>query len=176
MDLIKKNFLIFFISLLILSHSSLKAEEEDVLIQAVADQIQVLTKDLKTLEKAVYQKSNIISANSSSINSSGLNEDILTKHLLKLNEIEDQFRELTNKFEEVNFKLDKLSSRVTKIQSDNQLRFSDLENLGPEIKRKKQKKVYQDLASQQTLVQTQDILFLVCLKNKKLVLLKALKQ
>ena len=48
--------------------------------------------------------------------------------MLKLNEIEDQFRELTNKFEEVNFKLDKLSSRVTKIQSDNQLRFSDLEN------------------------------------------------
>ena len=35
-----------------------------------------------------------------------------------MNEIEDQFRELTNKFEEVNFKLDKLSSRVTKIQSD----------------------------------------------------------
>ena len=52
-----------------------------------------------------------------------LNEDILTKHLLKLNEIEDQFRELTNKFEEVNFKLDKLSSRVTKIQSDTQLDF-----------------------------------------------------
>jgi TolA-binding protein len=62
------------------------------------------------------------------INSDGLNEDTLTKHLLKLNEIEDQFRELTNKFEEINFKLDKLSSRVTKIQSDNQLRFSDLEN------------------------------------------------
>ena len=57
-----------------------------------------------------------------------MNEDILTKHLLKLNEIENQFRELTNKFEEVNFKLDKLSSRVTKIQSDNQLRFSDLES------------------------------------------------
>ena len=51
----------------------------------------------------------------------------MTKHLLKLNEIEDQFRELTNKFEEVNFKLDKLSTRVTKIQSDTQLRFSDLE-------------------------------------------------
>ena len=52
----------------------------------------------------------------------------MTKHLLKLNEIEDQFRELTNKFEEVNFKLDKLSSRVTKIQSDTQLRFTDLES------------------------------------------------
>ena len=141
MDLIKKNFLIFFISLLILSHSSLKAEEEEVLIQAVADQIQVLTKDLKTLEKAVYQKSDIISASSSSMKSSELNEDILTKHLLKLNEIEDQFRELTNKFEEVNFKLDKLSSRVTKIQSDSQLRFSDLENSNTENTKTKKKKI-----------------------------------
>jgi len=134
MDLIKKNFLIFFIFLLVSSYSLLKAEEEDVLIQAVADQIQVLTKDLKTLEKAVYKKSDITS---SSMKSSELNEDILTKHLLKLNEIEDQFRELTNQFEEVNFKLDKLSSRVTKIQSDTQLRFSDLENSGTETKKTK---------------------------------------
>ena len=142
MDSIKKNFLVFSILLLILSHSILKAEEEEIALQAVADQIQVLTKDLKTLEKAVYKKSDIISsANSSAIKSDGLNEDILTKHLLKLNEIEDQFRELTNKFEEVNFKLDKLSSRVTKIQSDNQLRFSDLENLDPENKKTKAKKV-----------------------------------
>ena len=140
MVLMKKNFLIFSI-ILLLSFSFLKAEEEEVLIQAVADQIQVLTKDLKTLEKAVYNKSDIIkSSNTSTIQSDGLNEDILTKHLLKLNEIEDQFRELTNKFEEVNFKLDKLSSRVTKIQSDNQLRFSDLENVNPEIKNKKTKK------------------------------------
>ena len=112
-----------------------------MLIQAVADQIQVLTKDLKTLEKAVYKKSDIISTSSSSMKSSGLNEDILTKHLLKLNEIEDQFRELTNKFEEVNFKLDKLSSRVTKIQSDSQLRFSDLENSNTENKKTKTKKI-----------------------------------
>ena len=140
MVLLKNNFLIFSI-ILLLSFSFLKAEEEEVLIQAVADQIQVLTKDLKTLEKAVYNKSDIIkSSNTSTIQSDGLNEDILTKHLLKLNEIEDQFRELTNKFEEVNFKLDKLSSRVTKIQSDNQLRFSDLENVNPEIKNKKTKK------------------------------------
>ena len=55
----------------------------------------------------------------------------LTKHLLRLNEIEEQFRKLTNKFEEINFKMDKLSSRITKMQSDNQLRFSDLENTDP---------------------------------------------
>ena len=35
-------------------------------------------------------------------------EDVLTRHLLKLSEVEDQFRQLTNKFEEINFKLDKL--------------------------------------------------------------------
>jgi len=101
----------------------LKAEEDEVILRGIVDQIQVLTKDLKTIEKAVYQKSDIASLSSSPSQSDGLNEDILTKHLLKLNEIEDQFRELTNKFEEVNFKLDKLSTRVTKIQSDAQLRF-----------------------------------------------------
>ncbi len=113
---------LFFLSLL-------NAEEEEIYLKAISDQIQVITKDLKTLEKAVYQKSDIsLNSNTGSIKSDGLNEDILTKHLLKLNDIEDQFRQLTNKFEEVNFKLDKLSSRVTKIQSDTQLRFSDLES------------------------------------------------
>ena len=121
------NFLILIFFVLFIS--SISAEEEEIYLKAISDQIQVITKDLKTLEKAVYQKSDIVSSKpSSSISSDGLNEDILTKHLLKLNEIEDQFRELTNKFEEVNFKLDKLSTRVTKIQSDTQLRFSDIEN------------------------------------------------
>jgi len=112
----------------IFSFNLLIAEEEEIYLKAISDQIQVITKDLKTLEKAVYQKSDVSSSlNLKNTKSDSLNEDILTKHLLKLNEIEDQFRELTNKFEEVNFKLDKLSSRVTKIQSDTQLRFSDLE-------------------------------------------------
>ena len=114
---------------IILFNSVSVAENEEVYLEAISDQIQVITKDLKTLEKAVYQKSDIASSTTlKSIKSDSLNEDIMTKHLLKLNEIEDQFRELTNKFEEVNFKLDKLSTRVTKIQSDSQLRFSDLEN------------------------------------------------
>ena len=75
------------------------AEEEEIYLKSISDQIQVITKDLKTLEKAVYQKSDIVSLKPSSINSEGLNEDIMTKHLLKLNEIENQFRQLTNKFE-----------------------------------------------------------------------------
>jgi tol-pal system protein YbgF len=127
----KIKFLKFSILLLpvILFNSITVAEDEEIYLKAVSDQIQVITKDLKTLEKAVYQKSDIVlSTTSNSNKSDGLNEDIMTKHLLKLNDIEDQFRELTNKFEEVNFKLDKLSTRVTKIQSDTQLRFSDLES------------------------------------------------
>ena len=54
-------------------------------------------------------------------------EDALTRHLLKLSEIEKQFQNLTNKFEEINFKIDKLSSRLSKTQADNQLRFEELE-------------------------------------------------
>ena len=125
-DVIKKIYLIFFSFALI--NSNLFAEEEEIYLKSISDQIQVITKDLKTLEKAVYQKSDATNTTISNFKSDSLNEDILTKHLLKLNEIEDQFRELTNKFEEVNFKLDRLSTRVTKIQSDTQLRFSDLEN------------------------------------------------
>ena len=52
----------------------------------------------------------------------------MTRHLLKLSEVESQFRELTNKFEEINFKIDKLSNRLSKVQSDNQLRFQDIES------------------------------------------------
>ena len=124
--------------ILTLITSIIAAEDEEIYLKAISDQIQVITKDLKTLEKAVYQKSDVVSLKSSKvISSDGLNEDIMTKHLLKLNEIEDQFRELTNKFEEVNFKLDKLSSRVTKIQSDTQLRFSDLESGKDNVKKEK---------------------------------------
>ena len=94
--------------------------------------LEQLQQDIKTLEKAVYSGSISLNNNlNSSINNSSTNnssEDVLTRHLLKLSEIESQFQQLTNKFEEINFKLDKLSNRMSKIQSDNQMRFQDLEN------------------------------------------------
>ena len=123
-----KLFKILLFILVTFNFNYLLAEEEEIYLKSISDQIQVITKDLKTLEKAVYQKSDISSGSNLNLKSDGLNEDIMTKHLLKLNEIEDQFRQLTNRFEEVSFKLDKLSSRVTKIQSDTQLRFSDIES------------------------------------------------
>ena len=86
-----------------------------------------LKKDIKTLEKAVYSDSSSFnSSNSKSLSSN--DEDVLTRHLLKLSEIEKQFQDLTNKFEEINFKIDKLSSRLSKVQADNQLRFQSLES------------------------------------------------
>ena len=96
-------------------------------IYEIIDKIQ---KDIKILEKAVYAGSldqnntNIVSNTNNNQNS----EDVLTRHLLKLSEIENQFQELTNKFEEINFKIDKLSNRMSKVQADNQIRFQDLEN------------------------------------------------
>jgi len=90
--------------------------------------LELIQKDLKTLEKAVYSNSiNTENSNSQKV-FDGNSEDVLTRHLLKLSEVESQFRELTNKFEEINFKIDKLSNRLSKVQADNQLRFQDIEN------------------------------------------------
>ena len=96
------------------------AEEENT----ITEKINIIQKDLKTLEKAVYSTNSI---SEGKISGSDFSEDVLTRHLLKLSDIEKQFQELTNKFEEIIFKIDKLSNRITKIQSDSHLRFQDLE-------------------------------------------------
>ena len=91
--------------------------------------LESLQQDIKTLERAVYsdsfEKKN--TSNNQESFTENSSEEALTRHLLKLSEIETQFRDLTNKFEEINFKLDKLSNRLTKLQSDNQLRFEQIE-------------------------------------------------
>ena len=92
--------------------------------------MEIIKNDLKTLERAVYSGSIEIETSSntdSNVKIDSNSEDVLTRHLLKLSEVEDQFRQLTNKFEEINFKLDKLSNRLSKIQADNQIRFQDIE-------------------------------------------------
>ena len=96
----------------------------------IYETLEIIKNDLKTLERAVYSGS--IELKNTSTSSSDLeidqnSEDVLTRHLLKLSEVEGQFKELTNKFEEINFKLDKLSNRLSKIQADNQVRFQDIE-------------------------------------------------
>ena len=121
-----RNFLLINLFLIFLFTGAKSFAENDNLLQI----LELIQKDLKTLEKAVYSDSfNNNSNNSSSSSSLERNEeDVLTRHLLKLSEIENQFQTLTNKFEEVNFKLDKLSNRLSKVQADNQIRFQQLEN------------------------------------------------
>ena len=85
---------------------SLKSEEK---IDAVIDQIQIITQDLKTLEKQFILNQALQVALTSS--SDNLNEDVLTKHLLRLNEIEEQFREL-----QINLK--KLILKLTNFQQE----------------------------------------------------------
>ena len=112
------------IKILVVSVFLFFSANADENLNFVLDKIQ---KDLKTLEKAVYSQAS--SDNNFTQNNLDQNsEDVLTRHLLKLSEIESQFQDLTNKFEEINFKLDKLSSRLTKVQSDNQFRFQQLES------------------------------------------------
>ena len=127
MILRKTNFLIKFLCVLltfICLSAHLAAEEES---SDVRSELQKISADLKTLEKAFYKTSEI---QTKKISPNSLNEDVLTRHLLKLNEIEEQFQDLTNKYEEINFKIDRLSNRITKMQTDNQMRFSDLESSG----------------------------------------------
>ena len=114
---LKLTFLFIFISNIVLADN-----------HNINEVLELIQKDIKTLEKAIYSGSintdNLNNKKSLDVNS----EDVLTRHLLKLSEIENQFQELTNKFEEINFKLDKLSSRLSKVQADNQIRFQDIEN------------------------------------------------
>ncbi len=121
MKKIKYLLAFYFLSLFFLNTFSLADSHN------VSELLEKIQKDLKTLEKAVYSNSSdndLNITNSMDQNS----EEVLTRHLLKLSEIESQFQELTNKFEEINFKLDKLSNRISKSQADNQLRFQQLEN------------------------------------------------
>lgn len=111
-------------TLIIFASYRVHAQDTELILQ----ELQILQKDIKTLEKAVYSQPG--TGMSSSGKTSNSYDDVLTQHLLKLSDLEEQFKILTNNFEEVSFKLDKLSSRITKVQADNQLRFQELERSG----------------------------------------------
>jgi len=131
MNIRKKKIIIFLFFLSLIFSFNSRAEDKNIY-----EVLELIQKDLRTLEKAVYSDTLSLSSSLSSNDNKSLgttneldqnSEDVLTRHLLKLSEIEKQFQDLTNKFEEINFKLDKLSTRLSKVQADNQLRFQTLE-------------------------------------------------
>ena len=160
----KKITITFFLFFLLFTQNSF-SEDQNVL-----EILEIIQKDLKTLEKAVYSDSVV---SSSTIEFDQNVEDVLTRHLLKLSEIEGQFKELTNKFESINFKLDKLSSRLSKVQADNQMRFQQLEDSKELVSKPKEDEnktlpgssepqdlgsiSYKDTATNETTQQTQSV-------------------
>ena len=162
----KKITITFFLFFLLFTQNSF-SEDQNVL-----EILEIIQKDLKTLEKAVYSDSNSVISNST-IEFDQNAEDVLTRHLLKLSEIEGQFKELTNKFESINFKLDKLSSRLSKVQADNQMRFQQLEDSKELVSKPKESEnktlpgssepqdlgsiSYKDTATNETTQQTQSV-------------------
>ena len=162
----KKITIAFFLFFLLFTQNSF-SEDHNVL-----EILEIIQKDLKTLERAVYSDSDSVISNST-IEFDQNSEDVLTRHLLKLSEIEAQFKELTNKFESINFKLDKLSSRLSKVQADNQMRFQQLEDSKELVSKPKEDEnktlpgssepqdlgsiSYKDTATNETTQQTQSV-------------------
>ena len=124
MKIINKFYKINFFFLINLLFCTIAISDNHDINQA----LELIKKDLKTLEKAVYSGTLEIKTENSNLANDTYSDEALTKHLLKLSQIENQFKELTNKFEEINFKIDSLSSRISKVQADNQIRFQDIEN------------------------------------------------
>ncbi len=116
------NSLFFLFSICLISQTAISEE------LSMREVLEIIQKDLRTLERAVYSESFQKKSGDKNSLSNKETEDVLTRHLLKLSEIEKQFQNLTNKYEEINFKIDKLSSRLSKSQADNQLRFQEIES------------------------------------------------
>ena len=64
------------ILIIVLSVFNLNTVNSEEKVDAIIDQIQIISQDLKTLEKAFYKKSDIIDKFKSS-NTNNLNEDVL---------------------------------------------------------------------------------------------------
>ena len=125
---LNNNLKFFFLLFTILFYPINFLYAEDKKIDAIADQLQIITQDLKTLEKAVYSKSFTSTSSGSKSEIPSSLEGALTRQLVKLSELEEQIQKITAGYEETLFKLQKVSERVEKIQKDTELRFSELDN------------------------------------------------
>ena len=87
------TFKVFLVAIFI-SFNSYKVYGDEA--DSILKQLEILQQDIKTLEKAVYSQNK--DDNSTYQELSSDSSDVLTKHLLKLSELEEQFKILTNGF------------------------------------------------------------------------------
>jgi tol-pal system protein YbgF len=118
----KIGFLIIFLFVSNVAFSDAKTD-------ALLKEIQQLRADLKVLEKAVYSQSFGDKKNAKETPSSF--EGALTRQLVKITELEEQLQKITASNEETLFKLQQVSDRLNKMQSDAELRFTQLESGDP---------------------------------------------
>ena len=88
-----KKFTKFFSFLFSISLLTLNVASEELKMQEI---LEIIQKDLRTLERAVYSDSFEKKSDGESTLTNKETEDVLTRHLLKLSEIENQLNELEN--------------------------------------------------------------------------------
>ena len=76
---------IAFLILITLNSQKVYGQNVEIILQ----QLEILQKDIKTLEKAVYSQDT--KNNNNILEISNNSNDVLTRHLLKLSELEEQF-------------------------------------------------------------------------------------
>ena len=76
---------IAFLILITLNSQKVYGQNVEIILQ----QLEILQKDIKTLEKAVYSQDT--KNNNNNLEISNNSNDVLTRHLLKLSELEEQF-------------------------------------------------------------------------------------
>ena len=87
--MIKKLKLLIIIIFINTSFISINAHGDT---ENIVEILEIIQKDLKTLEKAVYSNSSNGESTLSDITMDQNAEEVLTRHLLKLSEIENQFQ------------------------------------------------------------------------------------
>ena len=92
--IIIKNLFSYVIALILFILPNIAFSEDE----SIYDTLQRLQNDIKTLERAVYSDQSNNSNNTQNELDQN-SEDVLTRHLLKLTEIENQFKDITNRFE-----------------------------------------------------------------------------
>ena len=94
MNKLNYYFYLFLVSILLLVPTKTFSDNHNL-----NEILELIQKDLRTLERAVYSE-DFTSGQEKSENTNSMDqnsEEVLTRHLLKLSEIEKQFQELTNK-------------------------------------------------------------------------------
>jgi len=105
--------------------TDLRAQQSNSDVRPLLDRLDRLERDVNLLQRQVYRGGN----GSAPVPSAGTGDSALNAEL-RMGRLEDQMRTLTGQIEESNYKIDQLRQRLDKLQSDIELRLTQLEHPG----------------------------------------------